>query len=39
MAIPTSRAKVKGEITINHEMCTVCGSCVEVCKGFQFTDC
>ncbi|HMT66525.1 MAG: nitroreductase family protein [Bacteroidales bacterium] len=34
MAIPTSRAKEKGEIRINREICTGCGECVEVCKDF-----
>lgn len=35
MAIPTSRTKVKGEISIDHEKCTVCGACIEVCKDFS----
>jgi len=34
MAIPTSRAKEKGDIRINREKCTGCGECVEVCKDF-----
>jgi nitroreductase/NAD-dependent dihydropyrimidine dehydrogenase PreA subunit len=35
MAIPTSRTKEKAEIRIDHEKCSVCGSCVEVCKDFS----
>ncbi len=35
MAIPTSRTKDKAEIRINYEKCTVCGSCVNVCKDFS----
>jgi ferredoxin len=34
MAIPTTRTKVKGEITINGENCNGCGLCVSVCKDF-----
>jgi ferredoxin len=34
MAIPTSRTKVKAEITIDEEKCTGCGLCVSVCKDF-----
>jgi ferredoxin len=32
MAIPTSRTKVKGEISINNELCNGCGLCVQVCS-------
>ena len=32
MAIPTSRAKNKGIISIDNETCTGCGKCVSVCK-------
>lgn len=35
MAIPTSRTKEPGTITIDAEKCTGCGSCVEVCKDFS----
>ena len=35
MAIPTSRAKEKGEIRIDKETCIGCGECVEVCKDFS----
>jgi len=35
MAIPTSRAKEKGEIKIDAEACIGCGECVEVCKDFS----
>lgn len=34
MAIPTTRAKNNGRITISHEKCTGCGLCVSVCKDF-----
>ncbi len=37
MAIPTSRTKDKGEISINKELCTGCGKCVDVCKDFSLT--
>ena len=36
MAIPTSRTKEKGEISINISKCNGCGLCVEVCKDFSF---
>lgn len=32
MAIPTSRTKEKASIQINHEKCTGCGKCVNVCS-------
>ncbi|MDO9680619.1 MAG: nitroreductase family protein [Bacteroidales bacterium] len=35
MAIPTSRTTEVANITINDEMCTICGNCVEVCKDFS----
>lgn len=35
MAIPTTRAKEKGTITINPDKCTGCGECVSVCKDFS----
>lgn len=35
MAIPTSRAKEKGNIRIDREICIGCGECVEVCKDFS----
>ncbi|NLE01848.1 MAG: 4Fe-4S binding protein, partial [Fibrobacter sp.] len=35
MAIPTSRAKEKGQITIDKNLCIGCGECVEVCKDFS----
>lgn len=35
MAIPTSRTKEPGIITIDEEKCTGCGNCVEVCKDFS----
>ena len=34
MAVPTSRTKEKGEITIYCEKCNGCGLCVSVCKDF-----
>jgi len=34
MAIPTSRAKVCAEISIDTDKCTGCGKCVSVCKDF-----
>jgi ferredoxin len=34
MAIPTSRTKIKAEISINKESCNGCGLCVSVCKDF-----
>ncbi len=37
MAIPTSRAKEKGEIEIDIDLCTGCASCVDVCKDFSLT--
>jgi ferredoxin len=36
MAIPTTRTKDKGEITIMVEKCDGCGLCVSVCKDFTF---
>jgi ferredoxin/nitroreductase len=33
MALKTGRADGVAEITIDHEKCTACGLCVEVCKG------
>lgn len=35
MAIPTSRAKVPGNISIDNDKCTGCGNCVSVCKDFS----
>jgi ferredoxin len=35
MAIKTSRSSSNGTITIQSELCTVCGRCVEVCKDFS----
>ena len=35
MAIPTTRAKEKGDIRIDQESCIGCGDCVEVCKDFS----
>jgi len=35
MAIPTTRAKDKGQIAINQKKCTGCGLCVSVCKDFS----
>lgn len=35
MAIPTSRAKEKGDIKIDKDLCIGCGDCVEVCKDFS----
>lgn len=32
MAIPTSRTKTKAEISIDTELCSGCGLCVEVCS-------
>jgi ferredoxin len=36
MSIPTSRAAAKAEIRISYEKCNGCGSCVSVCKDFNF---
>lgn len=33
MPIITRRAKGNADVTIDHENCTLCGLCVEVCKG------
>lgn len=33
MSVPTSRASGYAEVLIDHELCTTCGICVEVCKG------
>ena len=35
MSVPTSRTKENGNIFIDTEKCTGCGSCVEVCKDFS----
>lgn len=35
MAIPTSRTKETGTITIDVEKCSGCSSCIEVCKDFS----
>jgi ferredoxin len=37
MAIPTSRTKEKGQITINDESCIGCGHCVDVCSDRSLT--
>lgn len=34
MGIPTSRVSGVAEVNIDHERCTLCGACVEVCKGW-----
>lgn len=34
MAIPTSRTSESAHVSIDTELCTGCGSCVEVCKDF-----
>ncbi len=39
MAIPTTRTKEKGEITIDESKCNGCGLCIEVCKDFSFQIC
>jgi ferredoxin/nitroreductase len=36
MAIPTSRTRENGQITIDESKCNGCGLCVEVCKDFSF---
>ena len=36
MAIPTSRTKENAQITLFPDLCIGCGSCVEVCKDFNF---
>ena len=36
MAIPTSRTKENAQITLFTDLCIGCGSCVEVCKDFNF---
>jgi len=36
MAIPTSRTKEKGDITLDEAKCNGCGLCAEVCKDFGF---
>lgn len=33
MSIKTSRANEAASVKVNYETCTVCGRCVEVCKG------
>ena len=33
MSVPTSRASGFAEVLIDYELCTACGTCVEVCKG------
>jgi nitroreductase/NAD-dependent dihydropyrimidine dehydrogenase PreA subunit len=35
MAIPTSRTNAAAVITIDEELCSGCGKCVEVCKDFE----
>lgn len=37
MAIPTTRTKETGTVTINENRCTGCGLCVSVCKDFGLT--
>lgn len=34
MSIPTSRVSGVAEVSIDRELCTLCGACVEVCKGW-----
>jgi nitroreductase/ferredoxin len=34
MAIPTSRTKEFGQVSIDVDRCTGCGTCVDVCKSF-----
>lgn len=36
MAIPTSRTKENAQITLFTDLCIGCGSCVEVCKDFNY---
>ncbi len=36
MAIPTSRTKIKAEISMDESKCNGCGLCVSVCKDFSF---
>jgi len=36
MAIPTSRTKEAGTISIDREKCNGCGLCVDVCKDYNF---
>ncbi len=35
MAIPTTRTRENGTITIDPELCTGCGKCITVCKSFN----
>lgn len=35
MSIPTTRTKENGKISINSELCTGCGLCIDVCKSFN----
>jgi ferredoxin len=35
MAVPTTRTKDAGEISINEKLCNGCGLCVSVCKDFS----
>jgi len=37
MAIPTSRTKESAKILIDVNLCTGCGLCIEVCKGFNLS--
>ena len=37
MAIPTSRTKESAKISIDISLCTGCGLCIEVCKGFNLS--
>lgn len=33
MSVPTSRTSVHAEVVVDYQLCTTCGTCVEVCKG------
>lgn len=37
MAIPTSRTKEAGSISIDRELCNGCGLCIDVCKDYDLT--
>ncbi|MDI9480675.1 MAG: 4Fe-4S binding protein [Syntrophomonadaceae bacterium] len=36
MPLVTRRAKGNAEVIIDHELCNLCGLCVQVCKGPLF---